>query len=97
MTRQLEQEVEERTKREHNAVLHAVYGGLDRAIQSTGGTLVGFSVKLSGGDCLITLRANIGEVPSIAFVGSEDFPAALRKIVREAHTGQLSWRPDRYA
>jgi len=97
MSRQLEQDDEERVKRENKAILQAVHGGLDDAIRSQGGDLLGFSVKLNSGDCLITLRALFAEDSRISFVGSETLASCLRKVVREAHTGQLSWRPDRYA
>lgn len=97
MSRQLEQQWEERTEREHQAVLQAVYGGMAGAVQSSGGELVGFSVKLNQGDCLITLRAVFDSGPCIAFVGSEDLPAAMRKVVRELYRDRLGWREDRYA
>jgi hypothetical protein len=97
MTRQLEQDSEERTKREQLAVLQSVYGGLSASISADGKELLGFSVKLSGGDCLITIRAMDGATSVISFVGSEDLPAALRKVVREAHRGQLRWRGNKYA
>lgn len=97
MSRQLEQQMEDRTSREQDAVLQAVYGGLSEAVHRAGGDLTGFSVKLSGGDCLITLKAVFENNPSIAFVGSEDLPGALRKAVRELHRDQLGWREDRYA
>jgi hypothetical protein len=97
MTRQLEQELEDRGKRERDAVVQAVYGGLVDAISSTGRELQGFSAKLSGGDCLITLRAIGDEGAVVGFVGSEDLAACLRKVVREAHRGELRWRDDAYA
>jgi hypothetical protein len=97
MSRQLEQLSEERTKREHQAVLHAVYGGLDEAVRTSGGALVGFSARLASGDCLLTLRAIFEGQAMIAFVGGEDLSASLRKAVREIHTDVLSWREDKYA
>lgn len=78
-------------------MLHAVYGGLEKAVQANGGELHGFSVKLNGGDCLITLRAVFPEGGLITFVGAEDLPAALRKAVKEGHRDTLGWREDRYA
>jgi hypothetical protein len=97
MTRQLEQEIEEKAAKNRKEVLAAIYGGLDSSLQSEGHELVGFSVRLEAGDCLITLRAHNGKGQMVAFVGAGDLPDALRKAVREAKGGGLNWRPDKYA
>jgi hypothetical protein len=97
MTRQLEQEIEDKARRERLELIGAVFGGLDAAIESAGGELQGFSAKLSGGDCLLTLRADFADGSKICFVGANDFPDAMRKSVRELKGGQAQWREDRYA
>ena len=97
MTRQLEQEIEIRAARHRKAVIHAIYGGLDSAIEADGYELSGFSAKLAGGDCLLTLRASNAAGGWVAFVGASDLPDAFVKCVREARAGELRWREDRYA
>jgi hypothetical protein len=97
MSRQLEQAIEDRASRNKDLLIRAVYGGLDASIQSAGFELHGFSVKLTGGDCLLTLRASSASGAFIAYVGASDLPAALVKSVREARGGELRWKPDRYA
>lgn len=97
MTRQLEQDAEDRVERENRAILQAVHGGLDEAVHTQGGILLGFSVRLSGGDCLLTLRAEFDGEAMVAFVGSESLAVGLRKSVKQAHTRELNWQEDRYA
>lgn len=97
MSRQLEQLTEERSERKRQAVLHAVYGGIDSAISAKGLRLAGMSIKLTGGDCLLTLRAANGDGTIVGFIGAGDLPDALAKAVREVHTDQVKWRPSKYS
>lgn len=97
MSRQLEQALEEKTKRQRLELIRALHGGLEGAVDASGGELLGFSAKLSNGDCLLTLRAEFHEGGMICFVGAADFPDAVRKAVRELLGGQVSWKKDRYA
>lgn len=96
MTRQLEQEREDRQKKRDNAVLLALEGGLAADVGHAGGELEGFSVRLNGGDCLITIRANVAGRRQICFVGAETLVDALLKSCREARQDKLKWRPDKY-
>ena len=97
MSRQLEQGIEDEARRRRDLLVAAVYGGLSSALEAEGHELLGFSCRLSAGDCLLTLRAENHEGKVVCFVGSEDLPDALIKAVREAKGGQLAWRTDRYA
>jgi hypothetical protein len=96
MSRQLEAKEEERRRRERDATLYAVYGGLEDAVGRAGGVLRGFSVKLAEGDCLLTLRVEMPGGVFVAFVGHEDLSAALRKAVDQANRDELRLKEDRY-
>jgi hypothetical protein len=97
MTRQLEQSQEDTLRRRYQRLGRAVDGELDDALQADGYELLGFSCKLSGGDCLVTLRLENGVGRFIAFVGSSSLAEALIKATREAKSGGLDYRADRYA
>lgn len=97
MSRQLEAKSEERESRRAKLLVRAVRRDLDAGVQSDGCDLLGFSAKLSGGDCLLTLRAENGAGSVICFVGGEDLESAIIKAVQAAKSGELRWRPDKYA
>ena len=97
MTRQLEQVQEEKNSKRNNALLLALEGGLARDVARGGADLLGFSVKLNGGDCLIILRASLAGRQQISFVGATDFPEGLLKACREGRSDKLKWREDKYA
>lgn len=96
MTRQLEQDWEDARKREMDATLQAVYGGLAKAVSRAGGDLHGLTFKISGGDCLLVIKALMPAGKMVAFVGGEDLAACFRKGQREAARDGLKWREDRW-
>lgn len=96
MSRQLEQVREDRQKKKDLALLLALCGGLSDAVQHSGGVLGGFSVRISGGDCLLILKAEFPAGSQISFVGAEDFQDAVLKAVREARQDKLRWRADKF-
>ncbi len=96
MSRQLEQHKEDAARRRHEAIVRAIEFEMDSAISSSGHTLLGFSAKLSSGDCLITIRAVRGGSRQICFVGGSDLGSAIIKCVREGRVDKLNWREDRY-
>jgi hypothetical protein len=96
MSRQLEQIREDRQSRKDKALLLAVEGGLNDAIERSGGMLGGFSVKLNGGDCLLILKADFPAGSQISFVGANDFSEAIIKAVRLGNQDKLVWKADKY-
>jgi hypothetical protein len=96
MSRQLEQQSEERTHREMVETYLACVGGLESALARSGAELLGFSARGSGGEYLITLRVFLAGRKQIAFVGSETLSGCLRKAVREAKRDKLTYRADRF-
>ena len=97
MTRQLDKELEARFDRERTEVYRACSGGLADAVAEAGGLLQGLSAKLSGADCLLTVRAEFGPGRMVAFIGGEDLAACLRKAMREARSDSLRWKEDQYS
>lgn len=97
MSRQLEQEWEERSKREREYLLMSVSGGLIMAVERAGGQLLGLSLKISEYDCLMTLRAQFPGGRMIAFVGAGDMAECFSKGTREAKMDNLRWKADKYA
>lgn len=96
MTRQLEQVHEERQGRRARAAVNALEYDLVGSVAHAGGELTGLSVKLSGPDCLITVKAVLPGGRMVAFVGAETFLDALVKVCRVARADKLHWRADRY-
>lgn len=96
MSRQLEQNTEDREARRHVAIARAVDGGLSRGVSRQGGELVGLTVKLGFHDCLIVLKADFPGGPMVSFVGSESLGGAFIKAVRTSNSAELTWREDRF-
>lgn len=96
MSRQLEAALEIRQAKRAKKIVRVVEFELEGALASQGAALVGLSAKFDGGDCLITLRAELDGRRQIAFVGGGDFGSALIKCVTAAQRGQLSWRDCRF-
>jgi hypothetical protein len=78
-------------------LLRLCEGGLESAVERAGGNLAGFSVKLSGYDVLLTLRADFPGGRMISWCGSSTLAHAIDKATREASADKLRWRPDKWA
>lgn len=96
MSRQLEIEGEERSKKKRNALALALDHGLVSALEYNGIDFVGFAVKYSAFDCLMTLKAELNGVRHVAFVGSDTIINCILKSHNDASSGSLLWRPDKY-
>lgn len=96
MSRQLEQVIEERSRKRGLLIVMAIEYGLAEAVQRAGGQPTGIAVKGILGDCLIVVKATFPGGPQVAFVGAEDFGSALIKCVRLAAADKLLWRADKY-
>lgn len=82
--------------RQSEALLLAVYGGLEAAVQRGGGELVGIGVRFGEEEVLLTLRGVFPGGKMVAFVGGENMPGAFVKATREAGRDQLRWREDKF-
>ena len=96
MTRQIEAELEARQEREQKALLGAVYGGLVRSIEKSGGNLERISVRMMYEDTLLTMVANFPGGHMVCHVGSFDLAGCLVRAWREARRESLTWREDKY-
>lgn len=96
MSSELERAEELRSTKRRNKVGQIAEFGLSSAISRTGGELVGFSVRLTGGDCLLTLRVTLAGRPQIAYVGGETLGSALLKAYRDASSDKLQWKDCKY-
>jgi hypothetical protein len=96
MSRQLEQQQEERTQVRHSALIRAMEFELQGVVAAAGGHLTGFSIKIEEYSVLMTLRGVFSDTPMIAFVGADTMPTAICKSVSEVRNNQLSWRKDKY-
>lgn len=86
----------ERMKREREASLLALYGGLEDGVDRAGGVLVGMAVKFDGAGCLLTLKASFPGGLMVGFIGGDDLAHVLRKGAAEAVRDQVKWRKDKW-
>jgi hypothetical protein len=96
MSRQLEQDSEDRDARRWRQVCLAVDHGLQAAVEHNGGVLTGMAVKTSDYEVLITLKAVFPGGPMVAFVGAPTVGDAFVKGMMDANRDKLRWRPDKY-
>lgn len=96
MTRQLEQGREERQKKRDLALIVALEYGLVQDIGRAGGVLLGFSVKISPEDVLMTVKVELAGKRQIAFVGAATLPDVVLKACRDGRRDKLRWRADKY-
>ncbi|MCK5292970.1 MAG: hypothetical protein KAR39_13250, partial [Thermoplasmata archaeon] len=84
MTRQLEMEHEQKLARRLKKVGQTMEFGLAGSLAHAGAELVGFSVKYSEADCLLTLRVVLAGRPQVAFVGAGDLSTCFLKAAEMA-------------
>lgn len=96
MSRQLELDQEVRQARREKAIARAVEYGLVGALGNAGADLLGFTVRLSAEDCLMTLRVKLDDRRQVAFIGGETLGGCFLKAARDARDDKLTWREDKY-
>lgn len=97
MTRQADQEHEDRQVKRDNELVQALEFELVRSLSRSDITLLGFSAKFDQYQCLITLRALVDDILQVSFVSSETIPQAIRKCVVQAKYDTLKWKLDEWA
>lgn len=97
MSRQLEQKTEERTARKQVALVRALEFEMAGSLEAVGITMVGFAIKWDAWECLLTLKADIGGVRNVAFIGSDSPINAILKTVAATQNDRLRWKVDKYA
>lgn len=96
MSRQHDQASEDRRHRLRQEAGKAADEGLQGAVERMGGDLLGLSVKWTGYDCLLTLRAEFPAGRMVCFVGSGGLAQCLVKACSEAKIDGLKWRADKF-
>lgn len=96
MTRQLEIKKEARETARRLELVKALEFGIVGALESQGITMVGFAIKYDDFNCLLILKADIDDIRSIAFIGSDSIVNCILKTYQVARNGGLRWRPDQY-
>lgn len=96
MTRALDADLEERTEQRVRAYGRLLEYGIVEHFGRCDVRLDGLSVKFSGVDCLVTLRASVEGVPQVAFVGGQSLGRCLQKAVRDVNANTLNWRVDKF-
>ncbi|MCK5292973.1 MAG: hypothetical protein KAR39_13265 [Thermoplasmata archaeon] len=96
MSRQLELEQEVRETAKRDALVKALEFGIVGSLQNQGIELRGIGIKHDAFNCLLTIRADVAGVRSVAFVGSDSIVNCILKADSEAARHALRWRPDQY-
>jgi len=96
MSRQLEAKQEERSRKKNDRLAAAVDFGLVDGLESQGAELLGLAIKHDANYCLLTIKADVGGVRMVAFVGSDTIANCFLKAESDALDGELHWRVDKY-
>ena len=96
MSRQLEQLQEERETKRRDAVIRGLEFELPGALEMQGITMLGFAVKFDAYECLMTIKADVGGVRKVSFVGGGSVVDCILKAVQAAKGERLRWRVDVY-
>lgn len=96
MSRHTEVRVEEAATRKNAALAKALDHGISGGLEVQGVHLLGMSVRHSAMDCLVTLRADIGGVRHVAFIGSDTVINCFLKCQADIARDALHWRVDKY-
>lgn len=87
-------------RKKTDARAHALVSALDTQLSEVlelyGVTLLGIALRFGQWESLITLKADIGGVRSVAFTGSDTPSRAILKALSMAQNDSLRWREDRY-
>jgi len=97
MTRQLDVQREQRETARRDTLVRALEFGIAGALAHQGATLLGFALKYSEFDQLLTLKADFEGKAHVSFVSSDTMMNCFIKAERQALGNNLDWRPDKYA
>lgn len=96
MSRQSDKKKEERETRRRDALVRALDHGIVDALDLQGIHLLGLSIRHDAYSCLLTIRADIGGVRSVAFVGADSIINCYLKAHTDANSDSLTWTTDKY-
>lgn len=96
MSRQLDIKVEARETAKRDLLVKVLEFGLVGALEAQGIELLGFAFKYDAFNSLMTIKADIGGVRSVCFIGSDTLINCILKAHSEACRDTLTWRADKY-
>ncbi len=96
MTRQLENEQEQKAISRALITTHELEYGLSETLQKQGNRLKGLAITYNPGGCRMVIKGVIEGVHSVAFVYSDSAVNCLLKASREARNSRLGWGVDSY-
>lgn len=96
MTRHTEVKTEEAVTRKNAALAKALDHGIVGGLEVQGIQLLGLSIRHSAMDCLVTLRADVGGVRKVAFIGSDTIVNCFLKCYSDVARDRLHWRVDKF-
>lgn len=96
MSRQLDQIRETRETKRRDALVRALEFELPGSLENQGITLLGFALKYDAYECLMTIKADVGGVRHVAFIGAASPIDCILRAVQTAQNDRLRWREDKY-
>lgn len=96
MTRQLDIKIEERETARRDLLVKVMEYGFVGALEAQGIELIGFAFKYDAFNCLMTIKARLGDTRSVCFIGSDSVINCFLKAYSEARNDGLKWRKDKY-
>jgi predicted membrane protein len=96
MSRQLDLVREEKETKRREALVKALEFELPGLLEIQGITMVGFAVKYDAYECLMTLKADVGGVRQVCFIGASSVIGCILNAVQAARNDRLRWRVDKY-
>ena len=97
MSRQLDKKSEDAAAKKAQRLVKALDYGLVEHLDIHGALLTGLAIKHDASFCLLTIKAIVGGMGMVAFVGSDTIVNCVLKADRDAATDELHWKPDKYA
>lgn len=96
MSRQLDQKQELYETARRDALVKALEFGLVGSLEMQGIELMGIAIKYDAFNCLMTIKADVDGVRSVAFVGSDTLMNVILKADSMSRNCVLKWKVDQY-
>lgn len=96
MSRQLELDKEVAESKRRDTLVRALEYELAGLLQMSDIMMHGFAVKYDDFECLMTLKADVQGIRSVAFVASDGVIGCVLKAVQMVKYDRLRWKEDVY-
>jgi hypothetical protein len=84
-------------RRYSRVTVELLTGGMEFLVEQQGGTCLGISIRSSGVDTLLVIRAEFEGKRMVAFMGASTGASALYKANKQLRNGGVRWVVDQYA